>query len=114
MPTASTSQPTRLQQILVAATSPLTSSVPVSELIANIATAFNNLASPDQEASVSQPASPVNPPSSPALATPLPQYQTIKPPLPHPDFNATGSDDSQVTLALNNAFIKDNVEDPDP
>lgn len=85
----------------------------MSELIANIASAFNNTTSPNQETSIPQPASPDNlSPSSPVLAIPLPRY-TTEPILPRPDFNAPGSDDSQQTSVLNNAFIEDSVDNPD-
>src|SRR6266850_2016685 len=108
---ASSSRPSRLQRIIASTVTPLTSSVPVSELVNNIATAFH-YSSPDQEASTPQPASPVDP-SSPARFVPPHCYAT-EPRLPCPDFNAPGSDESQPNTALDTAFIEDSDENHHP
>src|SRR6266850_6962092 len=108
---ASSSRPSRLQRIIASTVTLLTSSVPMSEFVNNIATAFH-YSSPDQEASTLQPASPVDP-SSPTRFTPPCCYAT-KPCLPCPDFNAPGSDESQPNTALDTAFIEDSDENHHP
>src|ERR1700730_397493 len=97
------SHPNRLQRILPTAATPLTSAVPVSEFVANIATAFNS-SSPEQDlpviplAALADPSSPVHPSS--------PTRNSSRSPLPRPDFNAPGSDDPSPPAALNSAFIE--------
>src|SRR6266850_3686361 len=108
---ASSSRPSRLQRIIASTITPLTSSVPMSEFVNNIATAFH-YSSPDQEASTPQPASPVDP-SSPARFVP-PRCYTTEPRLPRPDFNTPGSDESQPNTALDTAFIEDSDENHHP
>ena len=82
-PQASTSRFGRYQRALVAASAPITSSiVPVAERIVNIASALQ-LSSPD---------SPNILPSHPRDVPP-PRYVT-EPPLPPPDFDVTGSNES--------------------
>src|SRR6267142_4112244 len=87
-PAPAFSRPNCLQHILAAATTPLTSSVPISEFVANIATAFHTI-SPEQDALAAS-AVPVNSPSSLVRPIPPPGYIS-NPPLPRPDFNAPGS-----------------------
>src|SRR6267142_3663431 len=108
-PAPAFSRPNRLQRILTAATTPLTSSVPISEFVANIAMAFHTI-SPKQDALAAS-AAPVDSPSSLVRPIPPPGYVS-NPPLPRPDFNAPGSDESSPPAALNNAFINDeDIED---
>src|SRR6267142_1450342 len=108
-PAPAFSRPNHLQRILAAATTPLTSSVPISEFVANITTAFHTI-SPEQDALAAS-AVPVDSPSSLVRPIPLPGYIS-NPPLPHLDFNTPRSDKSSPPAALNNAFNNnEDIED---
>ncbi len=80
------------QHAIIALSTPLQSSVPVSEALANLAAALRSNSPNTDPPTTSQP-KPANIPPSPTRYVPPPRYVT-DPPLPRPDFNAPGSGES--------------------
>ena len=88
----------QFQRTLAALSTPLTSAVPVSEFVVNFASAFQPSLS-EPETPINSQHEPDNIPTSPARYVPPPHYVT-DPPLSRPDFDASGSDDSQPPVPL--------------
>src|SRR6266581_3811991 len=91
-PQATPNRQTLIQRVAAAALTLLTTDVPASEYISNILAALQSSSSDHNTSSMSQPelASILD---SPTLYVPPPRYVT-NPPLPRPDFEAPGSNDS--------------------
>jgi len=93
-PQAQVTRPNALQRILLAASTPLVSDVPVSEFISNIAQAYQNRSSPIPDPSESPPSLPFT--SESTLSSPIcyvpPLRHATNPSIPAPAFNAPGSD----------------------
>ena len=83
---------TSFQRTIIALTMPLTSDVPIAEAIVNLFTSLQSSSSDHNTSSTSQPelASILD---LPTRYVPPPRYVT-DPPLPRPDFEAPGSNDS--------------------
>ena len=93
-PQAQVTGPNALQCILLAASTPLVSDVPVSEFISNIAQAYQHHSSPIPNPSESPPSLPFA--SESALSSPIcyvpPLCHATNPSIPAPAFNAPSSD----------------------
>ena len=98
----------RIQRALTAAHIPLTSDVPESECISNIASALQHSLPDSYTPAVPQLES-TRDSSSSAHHIPPPRYATDTP-LPRPDFNAPGSDDSETQVPPDTSQLEDNQQ----
>ena len=98
----------RFQRALSAAHIPLTSDIPKSERISNITSALQH-SSPDSYTPAAPQLDPTHDSSSSARHIPPPCYATDTP-LPCPDFNAPGSDDSETQVPPDASQLEDNQQ----
>jgi len=99
------------QSAINAAAAPVITDVPVSEQIVNIDSAIQEYTSPEIATPITvQPAPVSNLPLPIRLALP-PRY-TTEPPLPPPDFNAPGSDESDPQAPSSASQPEDNQHTP--
>ena len=98
----------QIQRALSAAHIPLTSDVPESERISNIASALQH-SSPDSYTPAAPQLESTRDSSSSARHIPPPCYTTDTP-LPRPDFNTPSSDDSETQVPPDTSQLEDNQQ----
>ena len=114
-PQASTSHFDRVQHTFIAISTPILSSIPVSQVVSTVVSALQFSTPNSDTPTAPQPKSESIPPS-PTCYVPPPCYAT-EPPLAPPDFNAPRSDNSppraSLPSQLEGTFI-DTVQQPAP